>query len=50
MVHGRKAHHCVFGVEVVDYEGTANSPRHIEQTAEKLVLWHTVWGDLPQLT
>ena len=23
--------------EVVYYEGTANSPRHIEQTAEKLV-------------
>lgn len=37
MDHGRKAHHCQLGAEVVDYEGTANSPRHVEQTAEKSV-------------
>jgi hypothetical protein len=37
MDHERKAHHCLLGAEVVDYEGTANSPRHIEQTAEKSV-------------
>jgi hypothetical protein len=32
-----ETHHCALGAEVVDYEGAANSPRHIEQTAEKLV-------------
>ena len=37
MVHGRKAYHCVLGAEVVDYECTANSPRHIKQTVEKSV-------------
>jgi hypothetical protein len=50
MDHGRKAHHCVLGAKVVDYEGTANSPGHIEQTAEKLVCSSAVWGDLPLLT
>jgi len=47
---GRKAHHCVLGAEVVNYEGTANSPGHIEQTAEKLVCGRAVLGDLLQLT
>ena len=49
MVYGRKAHHCVLRAEVIDYEGTANSPRHIEQTVEKLV-WQYCIGGLPQLT
>ena len=46
----KKTHHCVLGAEVVDYEGAADSPGHIEQTAEKLVSGSAVWGDLPQLT
>ena len=42
----RKAHHCVLGAKVVDYEGTADSPGHIEQTAEKLACGSTECGDL----
>jgi len=34
MVRGREAYHCVLGAKVVDYEGTTNSPGHIEQTTK----------------
>ena len=34
MACGRETYHCVLGAKVVDYEGTTNSPRHIEQTTE----------------
>ena len=44
MNHGRETHHCVLGAEVVDYEGTANSPGHIEQTAQNLACG-TGWAD-----
>jgi hypothetical protein len=47
MDFGGKAHHCVFGAKVVDYEGAANSPGHIKQAVEKLMC---VWGDHLVLT
>jgi hypothetical protein len=37
MARGRETHHGVLGTKVVDDEGTANGPRHIEQTAEKSI-------------
>ena len=35
MAFGKEAYHCVLGTKVVDYEGTTNSPGHIEQTTER---------------
>jgi hypothetical protein len=35
MACGREAHHGVLGTKIVDHEGTANSPGHVEQTTEK---------------
>jgi hypothetical protein len=33
----REAHHGVLGTKIVDHEGTANSPGHVEQTTEKSI-------------
>ena len=35
MACGKEAYHGVLGAKVVDHEGAANSPRHIEQTTGK---------------